>query len=106
MRTPSGKLSSARAVGASTNQQQQPHIAVAVAPLGPAAPSKWEDPEATAVVQATKGNMMVDTGAAVTLVTKAWADVHGLRISPPQGVSIRGAAGHSVEVVGTTQMTL
>ena len=54
----------------------------------------------------TRGNMMVDTGAAVTLVTRVWADAHGLRVSPPSGVTIRGAAGHSVEVVGTTQMTI
>ena len=58
------------------------------------------------MVQATKGHMMVDTGAAVTLVTKVWAETHGLKISPSTGVTIRGASGQAVEVVGTTQMTL
>ena len=78
-----------------------------MAPLGGAKiESKWEDAAANTVVAATKGTMMVDTGAAVTLVTKAWADAHGLKVSPPSGIAIRGAAGHSVEVVGTTSMTI
>ena len=50
--------------------------------------------------------MMVDTGAAVTLVTKLWAETHGLKVSPTTGVTIRGADGQVLEVAGTTQMTL
>jgi len=50
--------------------------------------------------------MMVDTGAAVTLVTKAWADAHGLKVSPSSGVSVRGASGQALEIVGKTAMTI
>ena len=55
---------------------------------------------------ATKGNMMVDSGAGITLVTKVWAEAHGLRISAPPLTSVRGAAGQAVEVIGTVSMTL
>lgn len=50
--------------------------------------------------------MLVDTGAGLTLVTKVWAEAHGLKISPPSPTDIRGAGGSAVEVVGSTSMTL
>lgn len=87
-------------------RQWQPHIEVAVAPLGGGQPSKWEDDAAKTVTTATKGSMMVDTGAAVTLVTSAWAKAHGLKVSPSSGVTVRGAAGQALTIVGTTSMTL
>ena len=37
--------------------------------------------------------MMVDTGAAITLVTKAWAEAHGLKIKEGKKVTVRGALG-------------
>ncbi len=77
-----------------------------MAPLGGAPSSKWEDSAAKALLGATGGHMMVDTGAAVTLVTKRWAEAHGLKVSPTSGVAIKGAAGHAVEVVGTTSFTV
>ena len=105
VRRPSGKLHAAKSVAPATTSFQQPHIEVAVMPLGGGATSKWDD-SSSATPQLTKGNLMVDTGAAVTLVTKAWAVAHGLKISSPPGISINGASGQSVEVVGTTQMTI
>lgn len=59
---------------------RQPHIEVVVTPPGDK-PSKWEDAAAPSPASATKGHVMIDTGAAVTVVTKAWADAHGLKIS-------------------------
>ena len=108
VRRASGKLLATKPVAATANvvQHQQPHISVAVAPLGGAQPSKWEDESATTITSATRGAMMIDTGAAVTLVTKDWTDAHGLKVSAPSGVAIRGAAGHAVEVVGVASMIL
>ena len=106
VRRPSGKLHSAKNVAPPAAQYQQPHIAVGVAAPGETKQSKWEDAPAAATAKATKGNMMIDTGAAVTLVTRAWAEAHGLKISSPPGISINGADGQAVEVVGTTAMTL
>lgn len=45
---------------------------------------------------------MVDTGAAVTLVTKNWAEAHGLRVTPGSKLNIRGAAAQAIDIVGTT----
>jgi predicted aspartyl protease len=50
--------------------------------------------------------MMVDTGAAVTMVTKRWAELHGLKVSNDKRVTIRGAGGQNVEVIGTTAFTV
>ncbi len=50
--------------------------------------------------------MLVDTGAGITLVTKAWAEAHGLKISAPLPTSVYGAAGQAVDVVGTTSFTV
>ena len=49
---------------------------------------------------------MVDTGAGITLVTKTWAEAHGLRITSPSSASVFGAAGQAVDVVGTTSFTV
>ena len=48
---------------------------------------------------------MIDTGASITLVSKTWAEAHGLKITEVQGVRIRGAAGQAIEVIGTTSFT-
>ena len=50
--------------------------------------------------------MMVDSGAAITLVTVAWARVHGLKVTPKTGLAIRSANGDMVDILGTTAMTL
>ena len=50
--------------------------------------------------------MMVDTGAAVTMVTKRWAELHGLKVSNDKRVTIRGAGGQNVAVIGTTAFTV
>jgi predicted aspartyl protease len=50
--------------------------------------------------------MMIDTGAALTLVTRKWAETHGLKINPTKQVSVRGAGGVEVKVVGTVSMVL
>ena len=53
---------------------------------------------------ATKGAMMVDTGASITLVTCKWVESHGLTITPVSGISITGANGAPVDMVGTFSM--
>ena len=55
---------------------------------------------------ATKGAMMVDTGASITLVACKWAETHGLTITPVSGISITGANGAPVDIVGTCSMTV
>ena len=49
---------------------------------------------------------MIDTGAGITLVTKGWAEAHGLRIQAPLPTSVYGAAGQQVDVVGTVSFTV
>ena len=97
VRRAQGKLHSVSSVppSISTSQSPQPHLEVLVSPLGGgAAPSKWEDssavPKGSSV---TKGSMMVDTGAGITLVTKAWVEAHGLKMSSPSAGKVRGASG-------------
>lgn len=110
VRRASGKLVAAKPVSAAQAAPSplQPHISVTVAPLGGVSqPSKWEeDSAAKTTVAASKGRMMIDTGAAITLVTKAWADAHGLQIRPSSGIAVRGASRQSITVVGTTSMTV
>ena len=55
---------------------------------------------------ATKGAMMVDTGASITLVTRKWAETHGLMITLASGISITGTNGTPVDMVGTCSMTV
>lgn len=64
--------------------------------------SKWTEEKPSP----TKGYMMVDSGAAITMITKKWAEAHGLRISPSSKVNVKGAAGQDVNVVGTTALTV
>ena len=49
---------------------------------------------------------MVDTGAAITLLMKKWADAHGLTVKEKAAEYILGANGTVVKIVGTTSMTL
>ena len=55
---------------------------------------------------ATKGARMVDTGTSITLVTRKWAETHGLTIKLVSGISITGANGAPVGMVGTCSMTV
>ncbi len=64
--------------------------------------SKWEDGKPAP----SKGHMMVDTGAAVTIVTEKWAAAHGLRVTPGKKINIRGAGGAEVETLGVTTFTV
>ena len=48
---------------------------------------------------------MVDTGAAVTIVTEKWAAAHGRRTTPGK-IQIRGAGGANVETLGTATFTV
>ena len=57
-------------------------------------------------VPSTKGAMMVDTVASITLVTRKWAETHGLMITPVSGISITGANGAPVDMIGTCSMTV
>ena len=70
----------------------QPHIPVEVAAL---AGTKWEDAPPSKVGPA-HGYVMIDTGAAVSVVSRKWADTHGLTITPKTGVNIVGAGGTPV----------
>ena len=49
--------------------------------------------------------MMVDTGTAITLLMKKWADAHGLTVKEKAAEYISGANGTVVKIVGTTSMT-
>ena len=49
---------------------------------------------------------MVDTGAAITLLTKKWADAHGLPMKEKVAEYISGTNGTAVKIIGTTSMTL
>ena len=49
---------------------------------------------------------MVDTGAAITLLTKKWVDAHGLPMREKVAEYISGANGTVVKIVGMTSMTL
>ena len=63
------KLDAAKQVnGASPENYWQPYLGVAVSQMKPG-------------VTATKGAMMVDTGASITLVTRKWVEIHGLTIT-------------------------
>ena len=94
-----GKIHATKAVAQAAAAQipVQPHIEVAVSALGAAsaAPqSKWEDASSgPRPASVTRGCMMVDTGAGITLVTKAWVEAHGLKLSAPSAGSVRGASG-------------
>lgn len=49
---------------------------------------------------------MIDTGAAVTMVTQAWADAHGLKVTQGKKINIRGAGGANVPTAGVTAFTI
>ena len=49
---------------------------------------------------------MVNTGAAINLLTKKWADAHGLPVKEKVAEYILGANGTMVKIVGMTSMTL
>lgn len=61
----------------------QPYLGVAVSQMKPA----------------TKGAMMVDTSASITLVTPKWVETHGLMITPVSGISIMGTSSTPVDMV-------
>ena len=48
---------------------------------------------------------MVDTGMAITLLIKKWADAHGLTVKEKAAKYISGANGTVVKILGTTSMT-
>ena len=73
---------------ASPENYWQPYLGVAVAQMKPGA-------------MATKGATIVDTGASITLVTRKWAEIHGLMITQVSGISIKGTNGAPVDMVGT-----
>ena len=47
---------------------------------------------------------MVDTGASITLVTRKWAETHGLIITLVSGISITSTNGAPVDMIGTCSM--
>ena len=49
---------------------------------------------------------MVDMGAAITLLTKKWADAHGLPVREKAAEYILGTNGSAVKTIGTTSITL
>ena len=49
---------------------------------------------------------MVDTGMAITLLTKKWVDAHGLTVKEKAAEYILGTNGTAVKIVGMTSMTL
>ena len=90
------KMDSAKKVeGAALDHYWQPYIAITAAPIKSGTSST-----------PTKGTMMVDTGASITLVMKKWAETHGLRISEAEGISIIGANRTPVQMVGKCSATI
>ena len=86
------KLDVAKQVdGASLENYWQPYLGVLVTQMKLGA-------------TATKGAMMVDTGASITLVTQKWAETRGLTITPVLGISIMVANGAPVDMAGTYTM--
>ena len=49
---------------------------------------------------------MVDTRVAIILLTKKWADAHGLPVKEKAAEYISGANGTVVKIIGMTSMTL
>ena len=49
---------------------------------------------------------MVNTGVAITLLMKKWADAHGLTVKEKVAEYISGTNGMAVKIVGMTSMTL
>ena len=54
----------------------------------------------------TKGHAMVDTGAAVSMVSAGWATAHGLKVTQGKKINIRGAGGATIPMAGVTSFTL
>ena len=108
VRKAAGRMHSADlAPGALTaSTKQQPHIQVAITPIGSPANSKWESATTNSSPKPSRGNMMIDTAAGITLVTKQWAEAHKLKVSAPSAGKVYGAAGSEVEIVGTTAFTV
>ena len=79
--------------GASPENNWQPYLGVAVSQMKPGA-------------MATKGSIMVDTAASITLVTRKWAETHGLTITLVSGISIIGANSTPVDMVGMCTMMM
>ena len=79
--------------GASPKNYWQPYLGLALSQMKPG-------------VMVTKGTMMVDTGASVTLVTQKWVETHGLTITPVSGISITGMNGAPVDMAGACTMTV
>jgi Aspartyl protease len=96
VRKAAGKLLSAKSIASPLHLTPQPHLEIAVQPLGVE--------KSKQIV--TKGHVMVDTGAAVTMVTQAWATAHGLKVTPGKKINLRGAGGASIPTVGVSTFTL
>ena len=63
------------------------------------------DPKA--VGRLTSGIIMIDTGAALTLLSQEFAMVHNLTIKPIQNsFPVRSASGGDCEVIGKTDLTM
>ena len=50
--------------------------------------------------------MMVDTGAAITMVTKGWAEAHSLTNKAGKKIDMWGAARQELGVLGVTSFTV
>ena len=54
----------------------------------------------------TKGHVMLDTGAALTLVSAKWASNHGLKITEGKSLEVKGAGDSNIKVLGVTAFTI
>ena len=50
--------------------------------------------------------MIVNTGVAITLLTKQWAEAYGLTVKEKAAENISGTNGMAVKIVDTTSITL
>ena len=64
--------------------------------------SKWEDVKPAP----TKGHIMLDTGAALTLVSAKWATSHGLKTTEGKALEVKGAGGSNITVLVVTAFTI
>ena len=78
-----------------------PYVEVAVCSTKAATyGSKWDDPPRGGS-RLSKGYMMVDTGASLTLLTRKWCQAHNLKIVDPQAIpEAQGANGMAINITG------
>ena len=96
-----------------TIQEVSPHIAVVVLPeseddvaqkWGIEAPGKKSGKKSDN--QPTKAHCMLDTGAAITVLTDTWCKKHGVKIAHAKRPRVAAADGRELDIMGTATFTM